>query len=68
MRYDIEYQLNCLEADFSKLKKQVFNDISWENNNLDNHHLIGHLYHIQIHTLVVKMQCDYMISSIKDVL
>jgi hypothetical protein len=68
MTYDIEYQLDCLLVDYDKLKKQVFDDRSWDNNNLDNHHLIGHLYHIQIHALVVKMQCDYLISSIKDIL
>jgi hypothetical protein len=68
MIYDIDDQLDCLEEDYSKLKKQVFEDRSWENYNLDRHHLIGHLYHIQVHALVVKMQCDYLISSIKDLL
>ena len=68
MKYDIEYQLDCLLVDYDKLKKQVFDDRSWENLTLDNHHLIGQLYHIQIKTLVVKMQCDYLISAIKDIL
>lgn len=68
MKYDIEYQLDCLLVDYDKLKKQVFDDRSWENLTLDNHHLIGQLYHIQIKTLVVKMQCDYLISAIKDVI
>ena len=68
MRYDIDYQLDSLEADYNKLKREVFDDSSWENHNLDRHHFIGHLYHIQIHAIIVKMQCDYLISCIKDVL